>query len=158
MDPTSELSQFYSSRLDHFQSQLISLVHRITQDELLSQFTQNPLSQEFYFDRIKEIIEESLNLEQESSIETLMKSNVFLKTEIKRIEDELSMKNEEISDFKQRFMRLEGENEKERKNIKILRRKFIFLKDFFFVYFNYSKYKISSFLLEIFLKTLFIFA
>ena len=120
MDPTSELSQFYSSRLDHFQSQLISLVHRITQDELLSQFTQNPLSQEFYFDRIKEIIEESLNLEQESSIETLMKSNVFLKTEIKRIEDELSMKNEEISDFKQRFMRLEGENEKERKIIEIL--------------------------------------
>ena len=122
MDPESELSLFNSSRLDHFQSQLQSLLHRITRDELLGQFQQDPVSQQYQLDRIREVIEESLNLEQEATLESLMKTNIFLKSEIKRLEDDLSLKSDEISEYKQALLKEQGEKDRQKKILEILER------------------------------------
>ena len=122
MDP-KELQILYSDRLDSLRSQISDLLLRLSKDEILTQMLEDPVSNDYKLQRAKEIIEESLNFEQEALIDRLMQSNALLKTELKKKEsnlsDEYASFSEEKNELQRKILLLESSLEKEQKLLEI---------------------------------------
>lgn len=109
----------YSERLEVIKTHLSSLITRLDNDEILSQMQKDPVSNEYKLQRVKEIIEESLNAEQEAYIDSLLYTNTSLKSSFIEKEafysQELEKNEEEKGILERRVLNLEATNEKERK-------------------------------------------
>eukprot|EP00347_Sterkiella_histriomuscorum_P016301 403353710 len=81
-DRSVNIQTLYQERLNHMQSQLKNIYTRIANDDIANTMKENSVSQEFIYDRIKEIIEEALINEKEMQIEKCLQEIAQLKTEL----------------------------------------------------------------------------
>ena len=96
--------------------------HLIESDEIINTMKQNSVSDDFRKQRIHEIVEDSLLHEKEIQIEKLSQINAYLKTEIRKSEDEKAkikqVYAEETTKFQKTINEFEAliENEARTKN------------------------------------------
>nr|AAB61088.1 unknown [Oxytricha fallax] len=81
-DRSVNIQTLYQERLNHMQSQLKNIYTRIANDDIANTMKENYVSQEFIYDRIKEIVEEALINEKEMQIEKSLQEIAQLKTEL----------------------------------------------------------------------------
>ena len=92
----SDEKDLYSSRLSSLEAQIHAFFQRVSNDdEILRQMGQDSASSAFKPERIRELLENCLNIDQESTISSLIQNNLLLKSQIKQIEDAFSQKSRE---------------------------------------------------------------
>lgn len=80
------LKQFYNLRLQNFEQGLETLYTKILDDELFKTLKKDALTIDFVHDRVKELMEEVMNSQNEIMINNMNIQNSRLKDEIRSLE------------------------------------------------------------------------